>query len=217
MVVELLRAQPHINPTVTTVVTGNRLPPTPGLAVVVAILLGTIQGMGRQTMLSELYHLNHSSGSRTVRQVQGEWNSSCPEAKWIIMEEVMIATAERETAAGPCRCIMAMDQKEVRDQGAKVSLSPNRRDSTAAMDVRFCILVRVIFSVFTSSDESLTHCLSTARAMYSYTAAIPEELGFSKGDILAILRMQDDGWWEAELTGGKSGLGLVPSNYLQNL
>ncbi|KAL1989409.1 hypothetical protein VTN96DRAFT_171 [Rasamsonia emersonii] len=59
--------------------------------------------------------------------------------------------------------------------------------------------------------------LHFARAMYSYTAAIPEELGFSKGDILAILRMQDDGWWEAELTGGKSGLGLVPSNYLQNL
>ena len=35
--------------------------------------------------------------------------------------------------------------------------------------------------------------------MYSYTAAIPEELGFQKGDILAILRMQDDGWWEAEI------------------
>jgi hypothetical protein len=56
--------------------------------------------------------------------------------------------------------------------------------------------------------------------LYSYAAAIPEELTFSKGDILAVLRLQDDGWWEAEVkesikgnAGG--GIGLVPSNYLQ--
>lgn len=61
----------------------------------------------------------------------------------------------------------------------------------------------------------------TARAMYSYAAAIPEELSFSKGDILAVLRLQDDGWWEAEVsqsvkTGEPQGsAGLVPSNYLQ--
>ncbi|KIW65472.1 hypothetical protein PV04_07730 [Phialophora macrospora] len=61
--------------------------------------------------------------------------------------------------------------------------------------------------------------LHYARAMYSYTAAIPEELSFSKGDILAVLRLQDDGWWEAEVKesvrGIKGGIGLVPSNYLQ--
>jgi hypothetical protein len=50
--------------------------------------------------------------------------------------------------------------------------------------------------------------------MYSYTAAIPEELSFQKHDILAVLRLQDDGWWEAEVQGGR-GTGLVPSNYLQ--
>lgn len=60
-----------------------------------------------------------------------------------------------------------------------------------------------------------------ARAMYSYVAAIPEELSFAKGDILAVLRLQDDGWWEAEVSrpvkGGPpaGGPGLVPSNYLQ--
>ncbi|KAL9048419.1 MAG: hypothetical protein Q9162_007737 [Coniocarpon cinnabarinum] len=37
-----------------------------------------------------------------------------------------------------------------------------------------------------------------ARAMYMYQAAIPEELSFAKGDVLAVLRHQDDGWWEAE-------------------
>jgi hypothetical protein len=56
--------------------------------------------------------------------------------------------------------------------------------------------------------------------MYSYAAAIPEELSFGKGDILAVLRLQDDGWWEAEVKesvkGVRSGgVGLVPSNYLQ--
>lgn len=56
--------------------------------------------------------------------------------------------------------------------------------------------------------------------MYSYVAAIPEELSFSKGDILAVLRLQDDGWWEAEVKESvkgvrNGGVGLVPSNYLQ--
>jgi hypothetical protein len=56
----------------------------------------------------------------------------------------------------------------------------------------------------------------TARAMYMYQAQIPEELGFAKGDVLAVLRHQDDGWWEAETAGkATAARGLVPSNYLQ--
>jgi SH3 domain-containing protein len=51
--------------------------------------------------------------------------------------------------------------------------------------------------------------------MYMYQAQIPEELGFAKGDLLAVLRLQDDGWWEAELIGRNAARGLVPSNYLQ--
>ncbi|UKZ49995.1 hypothetical protein TrVGV298_004250 [Trichoderma virens] len=46
-------------------------------------------------------------------------------------------------------------------------------------------------------------------------AAIPEELGFAKGDYLAVYRHQDDGWWEAEVHNGNGQIGLVPSNYLQ--
>ncbi|KAE8150559.1 hypothetical protein BDV25DRAFT_154172 [Aspergillus avenaceus] len=57
--------------------------------------------------------------------------------------------------------------------------------------------------------------LHFARAMYSYSAAIPEELGFSKGDVLSVIRLQDDGWWEAEVTTIRGRTGLVPSNYLQ--
>ena len=51
--------------------------------------------------------------------------------------------------------------------------------------------------------------------MYSYTAAIAEELSFAKGDVLAVTRLQDDGWWEAEVNGRNGRMGLVPSNYLQ--
>ncbi|KAL5315549.1 hypothetical protein ACEPPN_016417 [Leptodophora sp. 'Broadleaf-Isolate-01'] len=58
--------------------------------------------------------------------------------------------------------------------------------------------------------------LHFSRAMYMYQAAIPEELSFAKGDILAVLRLQDDGWWEAEVAGKNGRPGLVPSNYLQN-
>jgi len=54
-----------------------------------------------------------------------------------------------------------------------------------------------------------------AKSLYMYQAAIPEELGFGKGDILAVLRHQDDGWWEAMVQGGNGQVGLVPSNYLQ--
>ncbi|OAA67956.1 SH3 domain-containing protein [Niveomyces insectorum RCEF 264] len=57
--------------------------------------------------------------------------------------------------------------------------------------------------------------LHFARALYVYQAAIPEELGFAKGDMLAVLRHQDDGWWEATVHGGNGQVGLVPSNYLQ--
>ena len=52
--------------------------------------------------------------------------------------------------------------------------------------------------------------------MYMYAAAIPEELSFAKGDILAVTRHQDDGWWEAEVVGKSAAPGLVPSNYLKN-
>ncbi|QIW95768.1 hypothetical protein AMS68_001286 [Peltaster fructicola] len=58
--------------------------------------------------------------------------------------------------------------------------------------------------------------LHYSRAMYMYQAAIPEELSFAKGDILAVLRLQDDGWWEAEIVGKNGRPGLVPSNYLKN-
>jgi Variant SH3 domain len=70
------------------------------------------------------------------------------------------------------------------------------------------------FCVFANSNNN-----KKARAKFNYAAVIPEELGFTKGDVLAIVRLQDDGWWEAEIAGIHSHgrTGLVPSNYLQDL
>ncbi|KAI5285476.1 proline-serine-threonine phosphatase interacting protein [Ascosphaera acerosa] len=56
--------------------------------------------------------------------------------------------------------------------------------------------------------------LHYARALYPYVAAIPEEIGFARNEILAILLHQDDGWWYAELPDRPGYQGLVPSNYL---
>ncbi|CAM1502049.1 Fc.00g040330.m01.CDS01 [Cosmosporella sp. VM-42] len=66
--------------------------------------------------------------------------------------------------------------------------------------------------LYTQDGRPILHY---ARALYMYQPAIPEELGFAKGDYLAVLRHQDDGWWEAEVHGTNGRIGLVPSNYLQ--
>jgi len=77
--------------------------------------------------------------------------------------------------------------------------------------LHFCKLIFPLESHFQSNDMLTS---SIARALYMYQAAIPEELSFSKGDMLAVLRHQDDGWWEAEAVGRAGRPGLVPSNYL---
>ncbi|KAK9324214.1 hypothetical protein V1517DRAFT_317984 [Lipomyces orientalis] len=61
--------------------------------------------------------------------------------------------------------------------------------------------------------------IAYARAMYDYRAAIPEEVSFRKGDVLLILHIQEDGWWEAEVFGPRSRpqLGLAPSNFCHML
>lgn len=64
------------------------------------------------------------------------------------------------------------------------------------------------------SLPSIARAKFYALAMYMYKAAIPEELSFAKGDILRVWRLQDDGWWEAEVVGNKDR-GLAPSNYLE--
>ncbi|OLL23019.1 Cell division control protein 15 [Neolecta irregularis DAH-3] len=52
------------------------------------------------------------------------------------------------------------------------------------------------------------------KALYDYQAAIDEEIGFCKDDVLIVLRTQDDGWWEGEVMGQRRARrGLFPSNF----
>lgn len=54
------------------------------------------------------------------------------------------------------------------------------------------------------------------RALYDYQATIPEEISFIKDDILLVLEMQEDGWWEGEVVNSKNPKrGLFPSNFVQ--
>lgn len=59
--------------------------------------------------------------------------------------------------------------------------------------------------------------ISYSRSQYDYRAAIPEEVSFRKGEVMLVLRMQDDGWWEVEVYGRGQRTGLAPSNFLADI
>ena len=59
--------------------------------------------------------------------------------------------------------------------------------------------------------------LIVAKALYDYTAAIPEECSFRKGDVVLVTKTQDDGWWFGEIAGTRPTLqGLVPRYFPSN-
>ncbi|KAF7259924.1 hypothetical protein EG68_02913 [Paragonimus skrjabini miyazakii] len=53
--------------------------------------------------------------------------------------------------------------------------------------------------------------ITFVRALYDYTRIHTDELSFKKGDILAVSRQLDGGWWEGSLNGVT---GWFPSNYV---
>ncbi|KAI9138973.1 hypothetical protein BKA69DRAFT_1088331, partial [Paraphysoderma sedebokerense] len=54
------------------------------------------------------------------------------------------------------------------------------------------------------------------RALYDYNAQIPEELDLDRGQVLAVLATQEDGWWIAELQiGRQKRRGYIPSNFVE--
>ncbi|CAG8486207.1 18791_t:CDS:2 [Acaulospora morrowiae] len=66
------------------------------------------------------------------------------------------------------------------------------------------------------------------RALYDYTASSREEISFMTGDLIAVLRICSDGWWEGEIldeTRRIRGIldetrrmrGIFPSNYTEVL
>lgn len=58
--------------------------------------------------------------------------------------------------------------------------------------------------------------LHYSQANFDYRAAIPEEVSFRQGDIMLVIKMLEDGWWETEVLG-EGRVGLAPSNFLSDL
>ncbi|KAJ8709021.1 hypothetical protein PYW07_008847 [Mythimna separata] len=52
----------------------------------------------------------------------------------------------------------------------------------------------------------------TARALYDYQAAAPDEISFDPDDIITNIVMIDEGWWQGLCKGA---YGLFPANYVQ--
>ncbi|KAF6761196.1 SH3 domain-containing protein [Ephemerocybe angulata] len=55
------------------------------------------------------------------------------------------------------------------------------------------------------------------KALYDYTATIPEEFDFQSGDVIAVTATPDDGWWSGELldeTRKVPGRHVFPSNFV---
>lgn len=58
----------------------------------------------------------------------------------------------------------------------------------------------------------IRHC----KALFDFTATVEGELSFHEGDILSVVHMQEDNWWECErLVDGSTG--LAPYNYLERI
>ncbi|KAI8368315.1 uncharacterized protein BYT42DRAFT_586127 [Radiomyces spectabilis] len=57
--------------------------------------------------------------------------------------------------------------------------------------------------------------LHYVRAIWGFQAKIPSEMSFLANDLLAVIRKQPDGWWEAEIADpNRRQRGLIPSNYV---
>ena len=55
------------------------------------------------------------------------------------------------------------------------------------------------------------------RALYNYTATIPEEFDFQADDIIAVTATPEDGWWSGELLDENRrvpGRHIFPSNFV---
>lgn len=52
--------------------------------------------------------------------------------------------------------------------------------------------------------------------MYDYQATAKEEISFTAGDIIAVIKVHKDGWWIGEiLDDARKSRGYFPSNYTE--
>lgn len=61
------------------------------------------------------------------------------------------------------------------------------------------------------NDENLTP-IAKCKALYPYKPNLTDELTLTPGDVLAVYRQQDDGWWLGECNGS---VGIFPATYVE--
>ena len=60
--------------------------------------------------------------------------------------------------------------------------------------------------------DKLSDCLSEHMALYDYVADRSEGLSFRKGETIAVIEVQDQGWW-CGCAGNQ--LGWFPASYVE--
>jgi myosin-1 len=56
--------------------------------------------------------------------------------------------------------------------------------------------------------------LPQCRALYDYEAQEADELALTTGQIVTIIKKNDDGWWLGTLNGKR---GVFPGNYVEEI
>ena len=83
--------------------------------------------------------------------------------------------------------------------------------------VFMCLFGRDLAGVVVAQDLSLPgwvpkNYLEKVVAIYDYNADKEDELTFQEGQIIYVLKKNDDGWWEGVMEGIT---GLFPGNYVE--
>jgi SH3 domain len=82
------------------------------------------------------------------------------------------------------------------------------------MDEAYSSMVRFFLP---TGLENVDLCGNSVRALYDYTATIPEEFDFQANDIIAVTATPEDGWWSGELLDENRrvpGRHIFPSNFV---
>ncbi|KAJ7492088.1 hypothetical protein FB451DRAFT_1336130 [Mycena latifolia] len=98
--------------------------------------------------------------------------------------------------------------------GGPGSIGGNRDDNGPSSPLMAGVGGNPIGSPTGGADAQPDNYLYKAKALYAYTASVddPNEISFTKGEILDIVDKQGK-WWQAKKADGS--VGIAPSNYLQ--
>lgn len=69
---------------------------------------------------------------------------------------------------------------------------------------------------FQSPSGTIYERICAVRGLYDFDSSDPDHLSFGQGDILHIIKQEDNGWWAAARDGGVE-VGWIPASYVRVL